>query len=212
MAGILADYLREALATAEDQAWFWTEEWQAADYAKKHPGELKYPSVGYGSSTHLAMEMFNHATGTKMVHVPMKSDPEMLASILGGHCQVSMMYEVGLQAMQEGGRIRLLATAGQQRLSWLPDMPTFSEKGYPGVVYFVWYGVAGPKDMPKEVSDKLRDAFDKTFQDMEFHNMIKKFGVTPTYMPGDQFKKFIHSEAKRLRSLMIESGLKVIEE
>lgn len=182
---------------------------ELVDYAKKHPGELTYPSVGHGSHSHLVMEMFNHAAGIKTVQIPMKSGPEMLAAILGGHCQVGIMYELESQTMKEGGRLRFLAATGEQRVKWLPDVPTFMEKGYPEVVYFSWYGVAGPKGMPKEVLGKLKDAFGKTFQDEEFKTMITKFGITPAYKPPDQFTRYIYSEEKRLRKTIGEIGLKV---
>jgi len=185
---------------------------ELVDYAKKHPGELKYPSIGHGTGNHLVMEMFNKNAGIKTVHVPMKGEPEVLSSILGGHCHLAMCYESGTLPLKEGGKVRFLASASEKRIDGYPDVPTFAERGYPEVIYYTWYGVAGPKGIPKEVLDKLEDAFEKTFKDKEFHNMVDKFGVTPNYMSADQFPKFVYSEEKRLRKLIKEMGLAVAEE
>lgn len=181
------------------------------DYAKKHPGELKYASVGHGSGQHVTTEMLNHVIGIKTVHVPMKGDAEILSSILGGHCQFAMAYSSGVRSVKEGERVRFLATTSEQRMQEFPDVPTFVEKGYPGVGFMSFYVVAGPPGMPKEVSDKLKDAFEKTFKDNEFHRMLEKFGVIPTYMPADQCTKFVQSEEKRLRKFIKEIGLETTE-
>lgn len=179
------------------------------DYAKKHPRKLKYSSTGVGGSSHVTMEMFNKAANIQTVNVPMKSGPKMLASVLGGHCQLAMGWMTTVAPAREGGRIRFLAAATPQRLKWFPDVPTFSEKGYPTVVYSPWYGVGGPVGIPKEASDKLKDAFATSFQDKTVHKLLRKIGVNPDYKPPDEFTKFVHSEFARLKKTFKEIDLEM---
>ncbi len=175
-------------------------------YAKEHPKELKYTSNGIGSSAHIAMELFNYAANIQTVHIPMKSDAEMLSSLLGGHCQLIMGFMSTALPVMEGGKVRFLATASEQRVKLYPDTPTFREKGLQ-FVYTPWYGIAGPKGIPKEVSDKLKNAFSNTFQDEGVHGMLRQFGITPDYQPAEEFTKFVHSEFKRFEEIFKKIGL-----
>jgi len=200
----------QALTVHSDSAWKTLEE--LVEYAKKHPGELKYPSIGYGSSAHIVMETFNKEAGIKTVHVPMKSGPEMTASLLGGHCQLAMSYVTELVALKDAGKIRFLAACSEERLKEIPDVPTFKEKGYKGIGYTLFFGVVGPKGMPKEVLNKLKETFTIVFQDKEVLKMLEKFGITPYYKSGEELEKYLLSEKKRLRKLLPELGFKLVEE
>jgi len=180
-------------------------------YAKKHPGELKYTSAGVGTSADITMQMFAKAAGIKMVHVPMKSGTKMLSSVMGGHAQLASGWMTTVATARQGKRIRFLAAATPQRLKWFPNVPTYIEKGYPSVVFSPWYGVAGPKGMPKAVFDKLKDAFAKSFQDKETKKMLRKLGVNPDVKSAPEFNKFVHSEFERLHALYKEIGIPMVK-
>lgn len=183
---------------------------ELVNYAKAHPGQLKYPSAGAGTSVHTVVEILNKAANIETVHVPMKSGPQMLAAVMGGHCDFSVGFMTTVASAREGGRIRFLATATEKRVSWFPDTATFAELGYPTAVLTPWYAIGGPKGMPNEVSKKLRDAFAVAFQDKEIGQMLKKIGVDPTYMPAEEFSRFIESEETRIRDLYKKAGLEVL--
>lgn len=176
-------------------------------YAKTHPRELKYASLGSGSSTQIVMEMLNIAAGLEIVHIPMKSSAENIAALLGGHVQVTVGGMSSVAPVKEGGKVRFLALAGEKRIEAFPDVPTFAERGYPTVVYDMWYGVAGPKGIPKEVSNKLKDAFAIAFQDKEVKARLGKLGVFPTYKTGDEFTKMVHSDFARYQEIFKKIGL-----
>jgi len=200
----------QALIVSSNSQWKTLEE--LVDYAKGHPGELKYPSLGYASSAHVIMEIFNKVAGIKTVHVPMKSGPEMLASILGGHCHLALEYIPEVISAKEGGRIRFLASAADERLKEIPDVPTFKEKGYEGIGYSLYFGAAGPKGMPQEVSSKLKETFRIVFQDKEVITMVEKFGITPHYKSSEELTKWLLSEKERLRKVLTEIGFKLVAE
>lgn len=179
------------------------------DYAKKHPGELKYASAGTGSGHHISMELFSHEANIKVVHVPMKSGPEVISAILGNHCQMGCDGLPTLKPLLEGGRFRFLAAYSKKRLDEFPNLPTFTEKGYSSVVFSSWYGIGAPKGIPKEVSDILKDGFGKALQDKEVHKMLEGIGVIPDYLSADDFTQFIHLEYKRLYEIIKRMGLLV---
>jgi len=185
---------------------------ELVDYAKKNPSELKYPSISVGG--HVSMETFCKATGIKMIHVPMKGEAETINAMIGGHVDVSMGYMRSLQAMTEAGKIRLLAAFTEKRTRYFPDVPTFGEKGYPEVTAtdINFYGIVGPKGMPKEVSERLKDAFAKVFQDKDTAVNLGKLGTEAVYMPPTEFQKHILSIEKRFRKLYPEYGYKVLNE
>lgn len=198
-----------ALAVNSNSQWKTLEE--LIDYAKNHPGELKYTTLGKGSSTHIASLIFNKEAGIQIVPVPYKSDPEMLTSVLGGHCHFGFFPNQSIVPAVEGGKIRALAVTSEMRLKNLPNAPTFIEKGYPRVVYSIWYGLIWPKGLPRKVHDRLKDVFGWVFQDDEFHIMMEKLGVFATYMPAEEFTNFVHSEEKRIRTLLKEVGIERID-
>ncbi len=177
-------------------------------YAKGHPNELKYSSNGVGASAHISTALFCKEANIQSVHVPMKSDPEVIASILGGHCQFSMGFLTTVLPVKDGGKVRFLATPSSQRIEWFPNVPTFHEKGL-SVFYNPWYGIGAPKGLPKEVSEKLRDAFAKTFQDKEVHEMLKKLGLVPTYKSAEEYSNFVHSEFNGLQETFKKIGLPI---
>jgi tripartite-type tricarboxylate transporter receptor subunit TctC len=183
---------------------------QLINYAKEHPGDLKYSSNGVGASAHISTAWFCSESNIQAVHLPMKSDSEVLSSILGGYSQMSMGFLTTILPVKEGGKVRFLATASEKRLEWFPEVPTFREKGF-SVVYNPWYGIAAPRGLPKEVSGKLQDAFAKTFQDAEVREMLKKLGCDPMYKSSEEFTKFVNSEFKKLHEVFKKIGLPIVQ-
>jgi tripartite-type tricarboxylate transporter receptor subunit TctC len=204
---LLATFERFMFASS-NSPWKTLEE--MVEYAKQHPGELKYPCLT--TETNVIMEMLNKQAGIKIIPVPMKSDPESVAAVLGGHCQLGIGFKEGLQSLKEAGKVRILAAYTKKRSRFLPDVPTFVEKGYHEVVQELWQGLVGTKGMPKETSAKLKDAFEKALQDKEVQGMLERLGVNQTYLPGDQLASFVKSEEKRFRSLYKEFGFTVVGE
>ncbi len=183
---------------------------EMVEYAKKHPGELKYATSGVGTSGHFGMELIKIVAGKlKIDHVPFKSGPEYIAAMLGGHVQLGFWYMVDFKPHVEAGRLRLLALATEERYKGFPDVPTFVEAGYPEVKLGTWYGLAAPKGLPKHVSDKLRAAADKTFQHGEVQKMLTKIGYDPSFLDAAGFTKFVKEAEKQYLWVAKEAGIKI---
>jgi tripartite-type tricarboxylate transporter receptor subunit TctC len=206
----LAQYLFHPLGIAVNSDAPWKTLEELVEDAKKNPGKLKYGISGFGVSAHFAMELFKSvAGGLKMDFVPYKSGPEVVAALLGGHVHTTFLYMVDLKGAYEGGRVRIFATGTEKRLEDYPNIPTCTELGYPGVILSSWHGIAAPVGLPREVSDKLKDALYKTIKHPDVIKMLSKLGYAPTFKDSEEFTKFVIEEEKKYHRIVKEAGIKL---
>jgi tripartite-type tricarboxylate transporter receptor subunit TctC len=123
-------------------------------YAKANPGKLNYSSAGIGSPVHLALELFQAATGTQMIHIPYKGGGAAYADLLSGHINLSLVTVVSSRPHVAAGRLHMLAVTAGKRMPAVPDTPTLTETGVP-VVVINWYGLVAPKNTPKEITERV---------------------------------------------------------
>ena len=119
--------------------------------AKARPGELSFASGGAGSSTHLVAELLKSVTGTKMVHVPYKGQSQALTDLMAG--QIPFMFNALPTVMEfiRAKRLRTLAITAEKRIAQLPELPTFTEAGYPDMTTGSWYAVWLPAKHPRRL-------------------------------------------------------------
>jgi len=125
------------------------------DYAKAHPNELNYASLGTGTSGHLATEMFSNLAGIKLQHVPYTSVSQAATDVMSGRIAVFLPTLGGHIGNVAAGRMRALAVSGTIRAAPLPDVPTFKELGIGFVDETSWYALFVPKGTPKEIISKI---------------------------------------------------------
>src|SRR5205085_7306124 len=124
--------------------------------AKKEPGKLNFASVGIGSYPHLDMERFMRAAGIELTHVPYKGGAgQAIPAMIGGQVQVAFFNMASLLPHIRSGRLKALAAVPAQRLPELPEVPTLTELGYPGIGTNAWQGMFAPAATPKPVIEKL---------------------------------------------------------
>ena len=115
------------------------------DYAKAHPGELNYGSVGIGSSQHLAGEYFAQLTGVKITHVPYRNIGQYVPDLMSGQVPLGFQWFPNVSAALTAKGARALAVAGANRLQALPDVPTTKEAGLPQYVVSGWFALLAPR-------------------------------------------------------------------
>ena len=125
------------------------------DYAKAHPGELNYASLGTGSSGHLATVLFSDVTGIKLQHVPYTSFSQAVTDIMAGRISVWLATLGGAVGNLQAGKMRALAVSGHTRSSQLPDVPTFDELGVAYGNDTSWYALFVPKGTPQDIVAKI---------------------------------------------------------
>jgi tripartite-type tricarboxylate transporter receptor subunit TctC len=123
--------------------------------AKARPGEINYASGGNGSPQHIAMAMFESATGAKMTHVPYKGTTQATLDVISGHIPVMFSATSLVIEQIRQGKIRALAGGGAKRLALLPAVPTIAESGVPGFDFNTWMAILAPLNTPKEIIARL---------------------------------------------------------
>ena len=143
---------------------------------KKNPGKYSYATSGTGSIAHLQMELFKSLTGTFVVHIPYRGSGPALNDAVAG--QVPMIFDNLPSALPfiKDGRLVAIAVAAPQRLTQLPNVPTFKEVGLTPVNRMAYYGIYGPKGLSKEVVDKISMAVKKTLEDPAVKKRIEETG------------------------------------
>jgi tripartite-type tricarboxylate transporter receptor subunit TctC len=166
--------------------------------AKKRPGEIAYSSSGVYGTLHLAMEMFAHAAGIKLKHVPFAGGGPALTALLGNHVQALASGPGPVLPQVQAGKLRVLATWGAERLQALPDVPTFKQLGFNDVEFYIWAGVFAPAATPADVQAKLRAATRAAAKDPAFLAALTNLQTPLVYKDGAEFKAFWDADAARL--------------
>jgi len=146
--------------------------------AKAKPGTLNFASGGYGTSTHMAGEMFRRAAGIDIVHVPYQGVAPAMAALLGGQVQIYFGgTTTGLPHIQSG-RLRALAVTGDASSPLLPDVPTFVSRGVQGVNADTYWGIYAPAKTPDAVIEKLNAYYTAALRDPAVQQRTKDLGLT----------------------------------
>lgn len=174
--------------------------------ARMHSGKFTYGSGGIGASSHLAGALFAKQAGLQMVHVPYQGAAPALAGLLGGQIDIDVDTAAQLSHVRSGG-LRALAVASSERVEALPDVPTFDEIGVKGVHYAFWGGVAGPKNMPASMVDKLNKAINDVLREPKVHDYFIANGGQLSPMTPAQFKAFWVDELKRNKAIVASAGV-----
>jgi tripartite-type tricarboxylate transporter receptor subunit TctC len=180
-------------------------------YAKAHPGELNYGSVGIGSSQHLAGEYFAQVTGTKLTHVPYKNIGQYQPDLMSGVVQLGFQWYPNVSSALQAKGAKALAVAGPSRLDILPDTPTSKEAGLPDYVVSGWFALLAPKGTPPQILAKLNNALKESVADLDVRSRFQQQGAETLYLPPDQAKKFIADEIVKYRDIITKAGIPKID-
>ena len=161
---------------------------------KKNPGKYSYSSSGTGGIGHLQMELFKNLSGTFITHIPYRGAGPALNDTIAG--QVPMIFDNLPSALPfiQQGRLIAIVVAAPQRLAVLPNIPTFKEVGLEPVNRPAYYGIYGPKGLPRDVVDKVHAAVKKTLDDPAVKKRIEDTGSLIVANTPEQFAAQIAAE------------------
>ena len=162
--------------------------------AKQRPGELNYASSGSGGINHLAGELLQAMTGTKLTHVAYKGTGPAITAVLGGHIDFMFGSTTGLLAPITAGKLRPIAVTGTKRLAQLPNVPTIDEAGVPGYAVTGWYGMYAPAATPADIIGRLHAETRKALGSADVRESLEKTGNEPVGSTPEEFHAFVRSE------------------
>jgi len=177
-------------------------------YAKAHPGKLNYGSAGVGQPFHLAMELFNQVTGTKMVHIPYKGNAQFFPDLMAGRLDMIFYPAVEqLLTQVKAGKLRALGAATEQRIASLPDVPTFAELGVRDFVLKGWIAVVVPAATPKDIVSRLSREIAKSIASPAATKVYGDINMIPASCTPEQLQQMVQTESERWGGLIKLLGI-----
>src|SRR3954451_7133450 len=179
--------------------------------AKKEPGKLNYASVGLGSYPHLDMERFMKASGTEMTHVPYKGGAgQAIPALVAGEVQLAFFNMASLLPHIKSGRLKALAAIPTQRLPELPQVPTLTEQGFPGIGTNAWQGMFAPAATPKAIIDRLFAAVAAALNERKEKEGLAAKMLTVTVSPSPKaFNDLVRKETQEWGQFLRGVNIKV---
>ena len=176
--------------------------------AKAKPGALNFGSGGAGTSNHLAGELFNIVTGTKLVHIPYKGVNLAMQDVLAGNVHLVFIGIPAAAPHIKAGKLRALAIVAPQRSSALPDVPTVAEAGLRDFEVTTWYGVLAPAGTAKNVINRLNAELVKIMHSPELKERLAATGTDPLTSTPEEFAAYIKREIAKWGEVVRKAGVK----
>jgi tripartite-type tricarboxylate transporter receptor subunit TctC len=176
--------------------------------AKAEPGKIVFGSPGFGATQHLAAELFKEVAGINMLHVPYRTTPEAITALLSKNTDVLFDTMTALLGQVQSGQLHALAVTGKERDPAAPDIPTVSESGVvPNYDVTTWYGLYGPKGMPKPVIAKLNKVLNEILEEPVIRDRLTKTGVIVKSSTPEAWHEFVAAEYKKWSMVREKAGL-----
>lgn len=178
-------------------------------YTKSRPDSINMGSAGNGSTNHLSGELFKSMTGASFLHVPYKGSGPAMADLLANQIQLMFDNLPGSLPQVKAGGLRALAVTSPARSPVLPDVPTMAEAGVPGYAVEVWFGVVGPKNLPRDIVERLSKDITAIAQEKATTDKLLAQGATPMTSTPEEFAGRIQADTEKWARLVRSSGASV---
>jgi tripartite-type tricarboxylate transporter receptor subunit TctC len=152
------------------------------------------------------MEMFAASAGIKLLHIPFRGAGPALTALLGGTVQALATAPGTLRQQVDDGKIRVLANWGGERIASFPDLPTFKERGYKDVEFYIWAGLFTQKALPTPIMTRLREAVAEAVKRPEVTKSFETAGSPLAYLDAPEFSKFVAEDSARLIAAVKKIG------
>jgi len=178
-------------------------------YAKDHPGAISFGSTGTGGANHLAGELFKHATGIDIVHVPYRGEAPALNDLIGGH--IPMMFDSlpGVIQHIRSGKLRALGVTSLKRASAAPDIPTIDESGVKGFDAIAWFGMYAPGGMPADLTRKISTDVLDVLRSPRIRTQFAAQGAEPGTLSQPEFVNFVNAEIAKWGKVIATANIKL---
>jgi tripartite-type tricarboxylate transporter receptor subunit TctC len=176
--------------------------------AKTKPGVLTYASSGAGSSSHLAVVLFEQMTGTRFTHVPYKGTAPATADFLGGRIDLMIDNITTHSQHAKQGKSRALGVSGRAPSALLPGVPTIAAAGVPGYDVTIWYAILGPANLPADIVQRLNRDLRTVMGMPKMKESLEALGTDPWMLGPDELARIIREESAKWGETVKRSGAK----
>jgi tripartite-type tricarboxylate transporter receptor subunit TctC len=159
---------------------------QFVTYAKAHPGDILYGTVGAGSTQELVAHELEKFAGLKMTKVPFKGSTEITQEMLAGRVHFQVGPSLAIAPYYKTGELKVLATTAPERLKSFPEIPTLTERGY-ALTPYGWLGVCASADTPRPIVDTLNKHITSITESDEYRQFLEKVGSIPAATTPEEF-------------------------
>ena len=177
--------------------------------AKSRPGQLNYATTGTGGSGHLANEMMNMLAGIKTQHIPYKGAGPALVDLIGGQVQIFINNPLTVIAHIQSGRLRAMAITGETRVPALPQVPTFTESGLPGLDVKPWFFVLAPAGTPQPIIGKLSTEIARNVAMPDVQDYLAKQGMNLFISSSAQLAAMMKTELAKWAKVIKAANIKL---
>lgn len=177
--------------------------------ARATPGKLNHSTPGNGTPQHIAFEVFNHAAGIAVTHVPYKGTGPAIADLIGGQVQSAIGTMASLEQHVKAGKLRALGVTTPARAQTMPGVPTIAEAGMPGFEVPLWYSILAPAGTPRQIVARLSAEIAKALAVRETHERLTAQGFDVHYLDPEQMAELMQRDIARWRKSIRDIGLKV---
>jgi tripartite-type tricarboxylate transporter receptor subunit TctC len=172
------------------------------DQARAEPGKVTYGSGGNGTMNHLTGQLLAQKTGVTLTHIPYRGSAPAMNDLMGGQIVALMESLPTAIGYFNSGRMRALAVSEDERSPALPDVPTFREAGFAGVVTTNWFGFSAPAGIPPEIAKRWETELQTALRSDDVKAKFDKIGVRPGTMGAEAYTALIRSELDRWREII----------
>lgn len=177
--------------------------------AKAKPDAINYGSVGSGSLGHLTMMLIQQAGGFGAVHVPYRGGGPMMTDAMGGQLETGIASVAAVGANVKGGKLRALITTGDKRSHTMPDVPTLSEQGFPGLSAVAWWGILAPAATPRPIIDRLNAELTKALKQPDLNKQLtEQLGMDLVISSPEGLQKWIVGEIERWTKVVRDNNIR----
>jgi tripartite-type tricarboxylate transporter receptor subunit TctC len=171
-------------------------------FAKANPDKVSYGSSGVGSTGHITGESFNKATGIKALHIPYRGDTPAATDVMSGQITMAFVTYGSIIGQLEGGSVRALAKATNEKSIILPNVPTMAKLGYKDMIFATWFAIMAPAGTPDDVVSKLNAGVRDLLSDPSVVDRLAKLGAEPQIASPQETSAFVDGEIERMGRLV----------
>lgn len=175
---------------------------EVVDAARKNPDKVTLGAINPGSTQNLSAHLFQQVTGAQYTIVPYRTTPDLVTALLRGDVDLGFDFYAGLESELGPGKIRIIATSGEQRDPLLKDAPTAKESGFPDYIVTSWYGLVAPAKVPGEIINILNAGVNRALTDPELKEKALSLGIDASGSTPQQMHDRLAADVGKWRDVI----------